>query len=182
MDFMAQNRSGLVGRKSALWLSLLALLSLGISSCGGGKTPAALVDEGNAALTSGDYANALTTFEAARDQAKASGPDGQKQVFRARKGIVEATAKLKDGETAFAEFEAMATEHKDMMDWKTYQRYASVMKDNDCVKQAIEILGLGSSAFPDMEEKFKEMGKSIAENVGTDSPEMERLKALGYVQ
>lgn len=156
-------------------LAALSLaLSLSIASCGGGsEDPAAMTDEGYAALGAGDHRAAVESFEGALATLEPGSPD----YMRAKMGEIEALIHV-DAARAKTEF----LEQGESFSEAQYATVGSKMTSAKKFQEAIAVLDAGMKRFSES-PKLKAMLDQVAveaEKSG-NSDALESLKGLGYL-
>ena len=159
-------------------LTLAALfLPLGLAACSGEGDPLAQIDEGFAALNSGDAAHAHDYFLAAVDELEPTDPN----LDRAQMGLVEAKIRIQP-EAAAKYFLDYAGKQPANVDAGDYQKVGMQLTDKKALKDAVFVLDAGLKRF-EGDAKLKEAiekTKLAAESSG-DAGALDALKGLGYV-
>jgi hypothetical protein len=154
----------------------LLLVLLPLASCGA-TDPAALNDEGYAALGYGRDAEAASRFEAAVDAL--GGDTSSPEYERARIGLVEATLRVdpaaaREGFLAFA-----ATGRVDAAD---YGRIGTLLAGDRHFVEAIKVLHAGVEAHPETPELIAILEDIEAEALkDEDADALAALGSLGYL-
>jgi hypothetical protein len=159
-------------------LSVAALvLPLALAACSNGGDPVAQIDEGFAALNSGDAANAHDHFLEAVGELEPSDPN----LDRAQMGLVEAKIRIQP-EAAAKYFLDYAEKQPGNVDAGDYQKVGMQLTDKKALKDAVFVLDAGLKRF-EGDAKLKEAmdkTKLAAESSG-DAGALDALKGLGYV-
>ena len=121
---------------------LLALLA----ACGGSADPAALTDEGSAALNSSQYEDARASFEKALALMQPDDPS----YLRAKMGAIEAQIYL-DAEGAKTEFLDLAASSSAVGE-RDYRKVCSQMASAKKFEQAIDVLHAGIEKYGETDE------------------------------
>ena len=156
---------------------LLLALTLALApACGGGKDARALVSEANTALNSGDYAAALSSFDAALGAIEPADAALRRD---AELGRCEALAYV-DANKAKSEFLALAD--RETLNYSAYNTVAVALTSEQKFDEAIAVLTKGKEKLPD-EPKFEKLVQKVgdaAKNAGAGDA-MKALEGLGYV-
>lgn len=156
--------------------ALFLALFLPLTACGGGQDSRSLISAGNTELNSGDYAGAVSSFDAALAGLTAADEALKKD---ATLGKCEALAYVDSGKSK-TEFMALADQGG--LDYSAYNRVAVALTSASQFSDAVALLTHGMEKFP-AEPKFEKLRDKIgkaAESAG-DSAAMKALEGLGYV-
>ncbi len=159
--------------------SLLLPLLFALTVACGGKTPAELTTEAQAAFDGGDAAKALTLADAAlaTDAVKKDAPSA----WRLEQIKLEALAKGGKGADVLANLERLAGTNPKQVNAALYRALADKVKAADDTPGAIDILAAGDKRFPADHATFQEAIDALKNSGNLDPAEVERLKALGYL-
>lgn len=150
-----------------------------LASCGGGSDPRALTDEGSKALNSGDYADAVKSYEKALAEI---GTDTQNPDWkRAKMGLFQARAQV-DGTRAKEEFLQFAGANPSAVNDGDFNLIASKLGSARKLDEAIAVLEAGKAAFPESQH-LDALGKELVNRAkeSGDAGALDALKGLGYV-
>lgn len=165
-------------------LLFAALSALSLASCGGGSTPADLINEGHRALSSGDASEALAKYDGALAELQPSDP----RYVEAKIGALRAQAygdpkdaeKRPKADAAVVGFLALAK--ADPVPASEYRMFVTDLANAGAYQAAIDVLEAGNSKYPD-DPKWKALQAKLvkAADAAGDSGAMDRMKGLGYV-
>jgi hypothetical protein len=156
--------------------ALVALLLGGLVGCAGGPDAAALQKDVESALQAKDFAGAVTKADAAL-QAETIAKDPAKS-WRFESLKLEALADGGKGPEVVAGLTRLATTYDKQLTAATYRELADKLRASGNSVGANDVLVLGDKRFP-TDPSFKEAIKAL--NTEGDPAEVERLKALGYL-
>ena len=157
-------------------LALIAGLVIAFANCGGGGDPVADINEGYAALGSGDAAHALDHFSSALKQLEPT----DAEYDRARMGEIEAKIRIKP-DAAAQSFLDYALKQPDKVDAGDYHKVGVQLTEGNSLKDAVAVLGAGHKRFPEdakIDEALKKMEAAATES--GDPAVLKALEGLGY--
>jgi TolA-binding protein len=159
-------------------LALVAGVVLAFANCSSGGDPVADINEGYAALGSGDAAHALDHFSSALKELEPT----DAEYDRARMGEIEAKVRLKP-EAAAQSFLDYAEKQPDMVDAGDYHKVGMQLTERKSLNEAVAVLGAGHKRFP-QDAKIDEALKATvaAAQSSGDEAALEALKGLGYTK
>jgi len=168
--------------------TLLPLLLLGLAACGGATDPATQVDAGYSALSAGDHAAAVTSFEGALAGLEAGTP----QHLDAKLGQIQALCYTDPGSASqellglSKDSGVKAGDYNKVVTELVAAAQAKAATDTDqasaTINEAVAILTKGKETFPDYDKwdaLIKKTGDRAASLGSGDA--LEALKGLGYV-
>lgn len=159
---------------SALALSLL-LVPLAACS-GGGGDPAALTQEGYAALSSSDYGKAADKLDSALDGMQPGDP----KHLQAKVGLCRALAHLDPARCA-DEFDELVREHSDKVQMGDVEVVVKALSDSKAFAEAAEVLTIAKKTFPES-PKVAALVNEVGDRAKAagDTSSNDALKGLGY--
>ena len=159
--------------------TLITACALAFFASCSASDPKTLTDEGSKALSSGDYADAAESFDAAL---AAMGTDtANPDWMRAKLGAIQARTRLDAGK-AKDEFLALASAEPGKVTEDHYYQVASNLGAANKLVEATQVLESGKKAFQDSKALDK-LGTELANKAlqSGDADALDSLKGLGYV-
>lgn len=155
---------------------LLLTLALCLATACGSSDPAALTNEGSAALSAGKYAEAAKSFEAAIAGMDETSPDW----MRAKIGLVQAMAHT-DATRGKTEFLALAKASPSKISDRDFSLIGLKYGEAGKIPEATEILQAGMEMHPESPQllELRDRLGDLAKAKGSPD-DMKALEGLGY--
>ena len=165
----------------ALLLAVLPALPWALSACGGSAEPQDLIEEGQAALSSGDYAAAGERFDEALAALEAAGETDGEIYVDAALGSIEARIRTAP-EQARTDFLELVAGRPSALEPRDFSYVGNKFAGASRFSEAIDVLDAGMKAHAESPQ-LKELQVSIKDRAtkAGDQAALDKMRGLGYL-